>query len=86
LLYRGFSLNILVALDVYGGMDEAALMRRYGGGQGADWLLRRRIEGLESFKLVRTVPGGVRLASRGAGLLGYLGILFKRTLNLGPGG
>lgn len=86
MIYRGFSLHILVAVYECGPVTLETLMKSYGGGHGADWLLQRRIDGLACLGLVQMVSGGVRLSSRWAYVFGRIGRFSKRWLNLDAGG
>jgi len=64
---RGFSLRILLDIDVApdGMSDAGRLVKAYGGGQGLDWMYRKRIDGLFEQALVRREGDAIILTDKG---------------------
>jgi hypothetical protein len=62
------------------------VVSNYGDGQGVDWMIKKRISGIESMGLVKWKNNQLVISSNQAFLFGKLGLWFKRTLKLGLGG
>ena len=83
---RGFSLRILIDIFLNGPFSMDMVVSNYGEGRGVDWMLKKRISGIESIGLVKWENTHLTIASDRALLFGKLGIWFKRVLKLGLGG
>jgi len=83
---RGFSLRILIDIFLNGPFTMDQVVSNYGEGRGVDWMMKKRISGIESMGLVKWEEGRLTIASVLALLLGKLGLCFKRILRLGQGG
>ena len=83
---RGFSLRILIDIFLNGPFTMDQVVSNYGEGRGVDWMMKKRITGIESMGLVKWEEGRLTIASSRALLLGKLGLCFKRILKLGLGG
>ena len=86
MICRGFSLRILVDIFLNGPFSMDQVVSNYGEGRGVDWMMEKRISGIESMGLVKWEKGNLTIASRRALLLGKFGLWFKQILKLGPGG
>jgi hypothetical protein len=83
---RGFSLRILVDIRNHGALDMDGILRHYSDGRGVDWLMEKRIAGLEQAGLIRRERGRL-VAVRPWGIrIGMMGVWVKRILKLGQGG
>ena len=86
MVYRGFSLRILT--DIYlkksSSLDQVA--SDYGGGQGLDWMLQKRISGMEGLGAVRWKEEELIIGSNFWFRFGKFGIWFKNFFNMGLGG
>lgn len=83
---RGFSLRILVDVDRCDQLDLDGILREYSDGQGAAFLLNKRIAVMEEQGMLRQVDDTIVLARPKGETLGKLGILIKRILKPGQGG
>ncbi|MBT3468952.1 MAG: hypothetical protein HN467_06475 [Opitutae bacterium] len=86
MICRGFSLRILIDIFLNGPFSMDQVVSNYGEGRGVDWMMEKRISGIESIGLVKWEKGNLTIASRRALLLGKFGLWFKQILKLGPGG
>jgi hypothetical protein len=83
---RGFSLRIMIDTFLRGPLTIDQVVSNYGDGQGVDWMIKKRISGIESMGLVKWKNNQLVISSNQAFLFGKLGLWFKRTLKLGLGG
>jgi len=83
---RGFSLRILVDIDRCAGLDIEGILREYSDGRGAQWLIDKRLEGLEQVGLARRDRGDLVLVPPRGVWAGRFGIAFKRLLKPEQGG
>jgi hypothetical protein len=83
---RGFSLRILIDIFLNGPFTMNQVVSNYGEGRGVDWMMKKRILGIESMGLVKWEGSRLTIASSRARLFGRLGLWFKRILKLGQGG
>jgi len=83
---RGFSLRILVDIDRCAGLDIEGILREYSDGRGAQWLIDKRLEGLEQVDLAHRDGGDLVLVPPNGAWAGRFGILFKRILKPEQGG
>ena len=83
---RGFSLRILIDIFLNGPFTMNQVVSNYGEGRGVDWMIKKRISGIESMGLVKWEDSRLTIASSRARLLGRLGLWFKGILKLGLGG
>ncbi len=86
MLCRGFSLRIVTDIDQHGRLDLASLQQLYGGGRGAEWMLRKRMDTIARLGLVRRDDTGLALARPWGPVAARFGLLFKGLLNMGKGG
>lgn len=86
MLCRGFSLTILCDLKEKQPLSASELVRQYGGGKGAAWLLEKRMNGLLSLKFIRSENDDLILLSGKPQFLSRATSLYKRILKLGFGG
>lgn len=83
---RGFSLRIMVDVFLNGPFTMDQVISNYSEGKGVDWLMKKRISGIESLDLVKWENAYLTMSSNRGFLIGNLGLWFKRTLKLGLGG
>ena len=83
---RGLSLRIMIDIFLNGPFTMDQVVSNYGEGRGVDWMMKKRISGIEAMGLVRWEEDQLMLASNRALLFGKLGLWFKRILKLGLGG
>ena len=83
---RGFSLRILIDIFINGPFTMDQVVSNYGEGKGVDWMIKKRIAGIESLGLVKWKNDELILVSPRALFLGKFGLWFKQTLKLGLGG
>jgi hypothetical protein len=83
---RGFSLRILSDIFLGGPFTMNQVVSNYGEGRGVDWMMKKRISGIESMGLVKWEDSWLIVASSRARLLARLGLWFKGVLKLGLGG
>lgn len=83
---RGFSLRILIDILINGPFTMDQVVSNYGEGKGVNWMIEKRIKGIESLGLVKWEKDQLTLFSPWALFLGKFGLWFKQTLKLGLGG
>ncbi|WP_320178452.1 hypothetical protein [Roseovarius pacificus] len=83
---RGFSLRILVDVARCGGLDIHGILREYSDGRGAQWLIDKRLVGLEHTGMATRRDGGLALERPKGALVGRMGLVVKRILKPGQDG
>lgn len=83
---RGFSLRLLVDVARCGGLDIGGMLREYSDGRGAQWLIDKRLRGLEQAGLAERRDGGLGLVMPRGAWVGRLGLLVKAILKPGQDG
>ncbi|MEM8960893.1 MAG: hypothetical protein AAGD38_05405 [Acidobacteriota bacterium] len=83
-LHRGFSLQLMVEL-AKGAETRDELAARYANGRGLDWLLDKRIRGLEAVKLARRHDQVLQITPRGL-FVARIARLYKHLTGIGAGG
>ena len=86
MLCRGFSLRILVDIYTRGSMTFSQILSGYGGGQGMEWMLKKRIGSMQSVGLVEFEDQILQIKSPRGTIVGIIGNLFKKVLKMGKGG
>jgi hypothetical protein len=86
MICRGFSLRILIDILINGPFTMDQVVLSYGEGKGVDWMIKKRITGIESLGLVKWENDQLKLNSNRALFLGKFGLWFKQKLKLGLGG
>ncbi|MEL7059106.1 MAG: hypothetical protein AAGN46_03655 [Acidobacteriota bacterium] len=85
-LGRGFSLQLLVEIETEP-RSLPALIAGYAGGRGVDWMLEKRVRGLEHFRLAQRLAGGEGLQATARGLtLARVARIYKTMAGIGAGG
>jgi hypothetical protein len=83
---RGFSLRILVDIYLNKSSSFDQVTFNYGGGQGLDWMLQKRISGMGRLGMVKWEEGWLVISSDFGLRLGKFGLWFKKFLKIGLGG
>ena len=83
---RGFSLRLMVDVTRCGGLDIEGMLREYSDGRGAQWLIDKRLQGLEQTGLAERRDDGLALVPPRGALVGRMGLLVKRILKPGQDG
>ncbi len=83
---RGFSLRLLVDVERCGGLDIGGMLREYSDGRGAQWLIDKRLSGLEQAGLAKRDDDALVLNEPQGRWAGQLGLVFKRVVKPGQDG
>lgn len=86
MIARGFSMRIITDIELSNGLTLDGVIENYGEGRGTEWLLGKRIEGLEKLKLIRCNDREMILQAPYGYMLARLSVRYKRILKLGKGG
>lgn len=81
------SISLRITLDVYsqGSLTLPRIIENYGG-KGMDWLLKKRIEALQSLGMAEIDGDVIGVRSPLGTFFGKAGIIFKRVFKIGEGG
>ena len=83
LIKRGFSIRLLIELYLSeDGLTQAQLASNYSGDQGLDWLLKKRLSGLEKFRLVKINHDNVELTKNYGMNLSKILLFISRILGI----
>ena len=82
---RGFSMQILIDIQLYEGLTFSQVSNLVGKGHGIDWLVLNRVTIMESLGFVRFDDGKITLRKPGI-IMGKLGLFVKQLLKLGKAG
>jgi hypothetical protein len=83
---RGFSLRILVDIYRCGSLDIPGILREYSDGRSAQWLIDKRLTGLEHAGLATRRDNSLALRPPRGAWAGRAGLLFKRIVKPGQDG
>ncbi len=83
---RGFSLRLLVDVERCGGLDLEGMLREYSDGRGAQWLIDKRLVGIEQAGLAARRGDTLVLIEPRGRWAGHLGLVIKRILKPGQDG
>jgi hypothetical protein len=86
MICRGFSLRIITDIFLHKSLTLPLIIERYAEGRGVDWLLKKRIQTLESLKMVKLNNEFVEIIGIRGNILGETGLFIKRVLKMGAGG
>ena len=86
MIARGFSMRIITDIELSNGLTLDGVIENYGEGRGTEWLLGKRIEGIEKLKLIRCNDREMILEAPYGYMLARLSVRYKRILKLGRGG
>ena len=86
MVYRGFSLRILVDIYLKKSSSLEQIASNYAGGQGIDWMLQKRILGMKRLRAVKWEEGWLVIGSNFWFQFGKFGLWFKKIFNIGLGG
>ncbi|MEM1180805.1 MAG: hypothetical protein AAGM22_20845, partial [Acidobacteriota bacterium] len=79
-----FSMQLLVELES-GPSSARGLAGRYAGGRGVDWLLEKRLSGLDAGQLIDDDGDALRSTPRGQ-RLARISAIYKTLVGIGAGG
>jgi len=86
MICRGFSLRIITDIYLNNSLTANEIITEYSDGRGIDWMIRKRINSIEKLKLISFKDEYMRLQSSLGICIGFIGIIFKKILKMGPGG
>ena len=85
MICRGFSLRIMVDVYLNKKLTLKQIIEQYGG-QGTDWLLKKRIDGIQALDMVNVQDNVLSLKSPRGAFVGGMGLFVKNFLKMGSGG
>ena len=84
-IVRGFSMQMIIDAECEEQLTLAEFKKKVGNGKGIGWLVRNRLQIMESLGLIIVKNNFIHLNWRSR-FWGKLGILTKRILKMGEGG
>jgi hypothetical protein len=82
---RGFSMLILIDIQLNEGLAFTQISNLVGKGQGVDWLMLNRVTIMKSLGFINFDDGKVTLRKSGI-IMGKLGLFVKQLLKQGKAG
>jgi len=86
MIARGFSMRIVTDLFIQKSLSPEKLMEDYADGKGINWMLEKRINGIENLNLITKQSNNITLSSNYSFFIAYISLNFKKILKLGRGG
>ena len=86
MICRGFSLRIITDIYLNNSLTANEIITEYSDGRGIDWMIRKRINSIKKLKLISFKDEYMRFQSSLGVCIGFIGIIFKKILKMGPGG
>ena len=83
---RGFSMRIITDIYLNSHLDLDGISKEYAEGKGVNWLLRKRLEGIQNLNFITFEGQTIKISSRSSRLIVFFSKKFKKVLNLGKGG
>ena len=63
---RGFSMRIITDIYLNPSIDSNGVMKEYAGGKGIEWMLKKRLEGIQSLGFISERGGAIKISSKNA--------------------
>ena len=83
---RGFSMRIITDIYLNSTLDSKGVMKEYAAGKGIKWMLKKRLEGIQSLGFISEKGGIIKISSKNAIYIAKFSLLYKSILKLGKGG
>ena len=83
---RGFSMRIITDIYLNSSLDLKGVIKEYAAGKGINWMLNKRLEGIQSFRFISEKGKIIKISSKNAIYIAKISLLYKSILKLGKGG
>ena len=83
---RGFSMRIITDIYLNSSLNSSGVIKEYAGGKGIEWMLKKRLEGIQNLGFILDRGGAIKISSKNAVYIARISLLYKSILKLGRGG